>query len=514
MITPHLSTGGAPQFTLNKIKLLNDSTDIYCVEYSFLSSDFVVQRNQIIDILEPKSRFYSLNDNKFELFRILEHIKPDIIFMEEFPENFMSNDITKILYSVNRDYKIIETTHSSIKVEKIWLPDKFIFVSEYSKNMYSDLNINYEIIEYPIDIKTDKKVSNNFDVYFDPNYKHVLNVGLFTRGKNQGYIFDLAKKLIDCNIKFHFVGNLAGNFMDYWEPIMKDKPENCIIHGERSDVDNFFKSSDLFLFTSRFELNPLVVKEAIMHQIPTLMFNLETYCGAYDNVDTITFLTGDIELDKELILKKLNLNMTYEFKNRNQLPHFLNSLGLTNKGVEIGTFKGQYSNTILSNWCGKLYMVDVWRTLSDEEYDDASNHKNHITAYSEAMDNISGYEDRAYMLRMDSKAASELFNDNSLDFVYIDANHTYKSVKDDIEFWYPKVKSGGLVLGHDYLPKNMYNGDTKDIPLYLFPDGKPEESYYAGMFGVNPAVDEFVNIHGYNVNCTDEFLGTWWIIKK
>ena len=527
IITPHLSTGGAPQFTLNKINLLKDYYNVYCVEYDFVSPDYIVQRNQIIDILGDN--FISLGDYKLRLIELIDEIKPDIISMEEFPESFMSNDISKKIYTKDRSYNIFESTHSSINSTKSkkWLPDKFIFVSEYSANMYKELGVPFEIIEYPIDAKEKNTDTSRLSLNLDSNYKHILNVGLFTPGKNQEYAFDLARNLLKYKIKFHFVGNQAGNFQNYWTPLMNEKPSNCIIHGERNDVDLFLQASDLFLFTSKFELNPLVIKEALMYKLPTLMFNLDTYCNSYDDIDSISYLTGNLNKDTKTIIKMLNpekeiitvdfeeiTKKTFEFKNRDLFPHFLNHLGLNNKGVELGTFKGMFSKTILNNWFGKLYMVDVWRPLSIEEYDDASNHREHIDAYSEAMFNISGYEDRAYMLRMYGNDASELFEDNSLDFIYIDANHTYEGVKVDIEKWYPKIKKGGLISGHDYLPKHFYENGEKDIPLYLFPDDKPEESYYAGMFGVNPAVDEFAKNNGYEVSVTDEFLGTWWFIKK
>ena len=203
------------------------------------------------------------------------------------------------------------------------------------------------------------------------------------------------------------------------------------------------------------------------------------------------------------------------FTNREQIGEFLKYYNLNNVGVELGSFKGQFANTILNNWGGKLLMVDVWRELPHQEYDDASNHREHIDAYSQAMDNIKGFEDRAYMLRMKGEHACDFISDGSLDFVYIDANHTYQAVKDDIRLWYPKVKSGGIIMGHDYLPDYFFEGKVeKDQALYTFPDGQPEKSQYTGMFGVNPAVDEFCLNYGYIINKTDEFLATWWFIKK
>ena len=54
------------------------------------------------------------------------------------------------------------------------------------------------------------------------------------------------------------------------------------------------------------------------------------------------------------------------------------------------------------------------------------------------------------LLRMTSKDAVNQFADASVDFIFIDGNHTYEYVKQDIELWWPKVKCGGMMSGHDY----------------------------------------------------------------
>jgi hypothetical protein len=69
-------------------------------------------------------------------------------------------------------------------------------------------------------------------------------------------------------------------------------------------------------------------------------------------------------------------------------------------------------------------------------------------------------------------------------------------------------------MGHDYLPNDMYIDGSKDLPIYLFDDSMPEGTKYAGMFGVNPAVNEFAKENLYTVGKTEEWLGTWWFIKK
>ena len=202
-------------------------------------------------------------------------------------------------------------------------------------------------------------------------------------------------------------------------------------------------------------------------------------------------------------------------KNRLDIPFYLNDFFPYGRGVELGSFKGEYASHLTKNWNGTLYMIDVWRPLNKEEYDDTSNHQNHIDAYSQAMGNIKGYEEKTFMLRMKGKDALDLFQDQSLDFIYIDANHTYEAVVEDLRNWYPKVRPGGLIMGHDYLPDYFYEDkEEKNQALYTFPTGQPDKSEYAGMFGVNPAVNEFGSENNYEIKKTDEFLGTWYFFNE
>ena len=305
IITPHMSTGGCPQFVLKRIEMLREFYEIYCIEYNFVSPHFVVQRNKVIEMIGD--RFIPIFGDKDKLIELLTKIEPDIIHIEEFSETFIDIEASNFIFNKDkRRYKIIETTHGSNDRSniKLNLPDKFIFVSEWSKKMYSHFGVDSDVIEYPIDKKEiDKEAKDRLG--FNDGYKHIINVGLFTPGKNQAYIFEIAKLLSNEKIKFHFIGNQAGNFKHYWEPLMTNKPENCIIWGERPDVDDFIMASDMFLFTSTLELNPLVIKEVLCYDIPILMFDLETYCDNYDNHENITFLSGNIDTDIETIKKSL-----------------------------------------------------------------------------------------------------------------------------------------------------------------------------------------------------------------
>lgn len=314
-ISPHLSTGGLPQFLLKKIKSLKDDYEIYCIEYSNHSGAFIVQRDQVQQICGD--RFFSLGDDKSEILNLIKKINPDFIHFEEMPEYFMDLSLAKKIYTKNRTYTIIETSHDSSfdsKRKKVF-PDKFIFVSRYQKQNVESLKIDSEVIEYPVGVKLRKSRDEGLNFLgLDVNKKHVFHVGLFTPRKNQQEFIEYARMMEDENVQFHCIGNMADNFKFYWEPLINNLPSNVKLWGERKDVDNFYSCMDLFLFTSRGHANdketaPIVIKEAISYNVPSLLYNLPVYLNRYSEYSTIDYLDEvDFYHNVELIREKLNIS--------------------------------------------------------------------------------------------------------------------------------------------------------------------------------------------------------------
>lgn len=152
--------------------------------------------------------------------------------------------------------------------------------------------------------------------------------------------------------------------------------------------------------------------------------------------------------------------------NRIELAKHFATLGFT-KGAEIGVCWGRYSE-ILCRHNPKLHLlaVDDWRKeLTWESYEYAKIR----------LANLNVTIDR----RPSMKAVVDVA-DESLDFVFIDANHKYDAVQNDIREWSKKVRVGGIVAGHDYYK-------TK-----------------AGNMGVINAVNEYVAEHGYTLLLTDK----------
>ena len=310
IVTPHLSTGGLPQFLLKKIEVLRKEFEVYLIEWDNITGGhLVVQRNKISDILGHN--LITLYDDKDMVINIIKDIRPDIIHFEEFPETFISDSILEKIYldlRVSYEYVITETTHGTLfnKDDKKYFPDKTMFVSNINMKQYSSIATLPEVISMDIDRKEfrDKKVTN---LDLDPNYLHVMNVGLFNRNKNQSEIFEYAKSFLGKKVKFHFFGNMAGNFEDYWKPLIDNKPDNCVVWGERNDLHNFYSSMDLFLFTSKLENRPLSVIEALSNNMKVLMYNLSNYGGEFSQYDNVEFLTSDLEYNVKLIERTLNI---------------------------------------------------------------------------------------------------------------------------------------------------------------------------------------------------------------
>lgn len=144
-----------------------------------------------------------------------------------------------------------------------------------------------------------------------------------------------------------------------------------------------------------------------------------------------------------------------EVRKKRGIPDLAKSLELTGKGVEIGVQIGKFSELILrQSSLSVLYSVDPWHNFSEEEYsNDAANvsQQKQDENYQLTVNRLSSFGDRSVIIRKTSKDFSYTVEDNELDFIFIDGNHGYEYVKEDLNLWWPKVRAGGLFSGDDYL---------------------------------------------------------------
>lgn len=350
-LVPHLSTGGMPQFVLKRIEELQkhkDKIELFLVEYSQFSTIYLVQRNKIMDLLEY-GHFFSLGsftetERKYELIKILKDNKIDIVHIEEVPEGFESFnkvplDLLNQLYDNNRTWKIVETCHNiwfDGNKSKKFNPEYYCFVTPYHiVSNFKNSPSSKKLLMYPLEDRV-KPILEEMSIHYDdhriPMVKkivereklgidmlktHILNVGLWTEGKNQKEGIEVARFLQDTHpdLHFHFVGNQAENFESYWKPIMENLPKNVTIWGERNDVDSFMMACDVMMFNSTWECNPLVLRESIGFGLKILARNLPHYMGMYDNYIT-PIQSNNIEVISNQLLDLINSDKLYKIENQ------------------------------------------------------------------------------------------------------------------------------------------------------------------------------------------------------
>lgn len=165
--------------------------------------------------------------------------------------------------------------------------------------------------------------------------------------------------------------------------------------------------------------------------------------------------------------------------NRTGLAKHFKELGYK-VGAEIGVAEGAYSLVLCQEIPGlKLYCVDIWDTMTGIFHD-------HRFRQSERVRKLLSPYDAILVKKFSLDAVND-FEDNSLDFVYIDAGHRFDEVIQDIMKWTKKVRKGGIVAGHDYQAK----------PISI-------------------AVDAYTKAHSFTTHLTDEpeeYI-SWFFNKK
>ncbi|KKC27811.1 class I SAM-dependent methyltransferase [Sphingomonas sp. SRS2] len=143
-------------------------------------------------------------------------------------------------------------------------------------------------------------------------------------------------------------------------------------------------------------------------------------------------------------------------------------------GIELGVAAGDFSERILKfNHVGYLFSIDMW----------AGDRGHGVDQYREAIARLSPYRERNSIIRMRFDEALDLFNDASLDFIYVDG-YAHDGELNGATFrdWLPKLKRGGIIAGDDYAP---------DWPLVV------------------QAVDAFVAANGLELHVIDCHEDNW-----
>lgn len=186
----------------------------------------------------------------------------------------------------------------------------------------------------------------------------------------------------------------------------------------------------------------------------------------------------------------------------------LDLLDLKDKAcAEVGVFNGGFAREILKRNPAKLYLIDPWVHQADETYPDDSNlSQGKFDQMHASLKSEFAPDPRVEIIRAFSLQASERIESGSLDFVYIDANHTLEHCLVDIALWYPKVRPGGWICGHDFTSgkvtvRDGLSGGMQRMETRSYP-------------GVQYAVRAFSRIAGVPMQLlTQEEWGSWGIRK-
>jgi hypothetical protein len=144
--------------------------------------------------------------------------------------------------------------------------------------------------------------------------------------------------------------------------------------------------------------------------------------------------------------------------------------------VEIGSYNGESSSIMLGfKKIKHLHCIDSWTFCANYNQSCVPNKNPDKSAdFSYAKNNFYNRlknkieSKRCIPIQSDSISASNDFLDLSIDVVYVDADHSYESVKSDLNIWYPKIKHGGFICGHDYnIGRDHWPGVTRAVNEFI-----------------------------------------------
>jgi glycosyltransferase involved in cell wall biosynthesis len=168
------------------------------------------------------------------------------------------------------------------------------------------------------------------------------------------------------------------------------------------------------------------------------------------------------------INSKLNKLKTVEF--RDDISSIYKDLNIK-KVCEVGVRDGENLLKMYSESLDELVAVDIWTETGILSENDLKYSQTQLdNQYDKVIEISKKTNNKIKVIRNFSHKASESFEDEYFDFIYLDADHTYEAVKLDLNSWWPKLKVGGIMGLHDYV--DIKHGDVE--------------------FGVVKAVDEFI----------------------
>lgn len=181
---------------------------------------------------------------------------------------------------------------------------------------------------------------------------------------------------------------------------------------------------------------------------------------------------------------------------RHDLAQWLNQRQRFVGAVEVGCHRGDFCGPFRRIWAGDVFhCVDSYITQDGRE---------HFADYAQLCRQMPTDGKSWQFHKLSSAEAALNFPAECLDFVYLDASHDYVNVAADLRAWFPSLRSGGMLAGHDFI-----NGDWgRVVPA------PTKEQVCDFIYGVKFAVEEFASEMGYEVSLIPDSIPSWYFIKR
>ena len=169
-------------------------------------------------------------------------------------------------------------------------------------------------------------------------------------------------------------------------------------------------------------------------------------------------------------------------------------------GIEIGVYKGENSKNIIKNLLIKrLYLIDPYEKYKEYDYpvESIKTYNQYREVESLAHSTLFEYKDRVVWIKKKSDDAVEDIPED-LDFVYIDGNHSYDYIKRDIVNYYPKLRKGGVLAGHDWWIEDVRSAVTE----------------FAGNNGLKVNHYKLKETEEWNEKSIGKDRFDWWLVKN
>ena len=187
---------------------------------------------------------------------------------------------------------------------------------------------------------------------------------------------------------------------------------------------------------------------------------------------------------------------------KDSLMHLMKLHGDCKMVLEIGAWVGDSTSTLATfarGMSGVVYVVDHFLGNPGTHLAPVADE---VDIYDQFRNNMFrlGLDDMVKVLKMSSMEASQIIADQTFDFIFLDADHTYDHVIYDLTAWYPKLKTGGIFVGHDY---DSHDGTYDEAYIH-------RDSVNGKHNGLIKAVNEYFG----SANISMEAGSIWWVRKQ